>query len=222
MRKISLFVLIVAMAAMSLPAQPAQALTAQQFYLVPVEQIGSTRGPEYFAWRFDDEQGSITARWAMMDYGFLNNALLLAFDMTQADHDALCAHADVYCFPDNLDTPANTTLKSYVETINLPSDWTTPSTSNRELLRKLAGIMQFNQRYGGSICPGETFLGAGGVTLDTKWNALSAAQQACFNQTISSFGVTYTVTGNPSLRTIIKRGGDIWDGVPFILGGFEF
>lgn len=216
----SVFIAILLLCAMLV--QPAQALTAQQFYLVPIEQIGNSRGPEYFFWRFDNDAGSFRESWAMMDYGFLNNALLLAFNMTQADHDALCAHIDVYCFPSDLDTPASQALKVFVEGINIPNDWTTPSTTNRELLRKLAGIMQFNQRYGGSICPGQTFLGTGGVTLDTKWNALTAKQQTCFSNTIASFGVSYTVSGNPSLRTLIKRGGDIWDGIPFYMGGFEF
>ena len=221
MKKI--IVLLVVLALAFLPARTVSAVGAQNFYLVPIEQIGSARGPEYFCWRLNPiEEPCIPSRWSMMDYGFLNNALVLAFGISQADNDALCLNANVYCFPDNIDTPASQNAKSFMETINLPSDWTTPSTTNRELLRRLAGMLQFNQRYGGTVCPGQTFLGSGGITLDTKWNALTSQQQACFNNSLASFGFPSGVTGNPSLRTLIKRGGDLWDGVPFFMGGFEF
>lgn len=221
-KTISIAISLILLAAMFLQPSPARALSAQQFYLVPIQTINTSyRVPSYFCSRFVTSN-CIASQWALMDYGILPNGLLLAINISQADNDALCLHADVYCFPDNLDTPASQSLKGFVEGINIPSDWTTPSTSNRELLRKLAGMMQFNQRYSGSVCPGETFLGVGGVTLDTKWNALTTHQKDCFNQTVITFGVSFTVSGNPSLRTIIKRAGDFWDGIPFYLGSFEF
>jgi hypothetical protein len=219
--KYSILIIIVLLAVF-LP-RPVHAVAAQNFYFVPIEQVGSFRGPEYLCWRGNPiGEPCIVAHFAMMDYGFINNALVLIFDITQADHDALCLNADVLCFPDDIDTPASANAKAFVETVNLPSDWTTPSTTNRELLRRMAGMLQFNQRYGGTVCVGETFLGAGGITLETKWNALSQHQQDCFNNTLTSFGFPSGVQGNPSLRTLIKRGGDLWDGVPFFMGGYQF
>ena len=193
-----------------------------KIYLVPIEQVGSSRGPEYFTWRFDANGPSINCVWSLMDYGFVNNGLLVAHDILPADHDALILHSDVYVFPDNWDAAISdkTVIDALFEAINIPTDWTTPATTYRELLRTLAGMFQFNQRYGG-LSNGQSVFG-GGITLETNWNSLSAQQQSWFNQTIASFGYVYTVQGNPKLRTLAKQVGDLWGVQPFIMGGFEF
>lgn len=206
-----------------LPVQTAQAEgEALKIYLIPIEQVGNFRGPEYFAWRFDGNGPSINCRWSMMDYGFINNALLVAHDILPADHAALILHADVYAFPDNLDQPISdkATIDVFFEAINLPTDWLTPSSTYRELLRKVAGMMQFNQRYSG-ISGGQSLFG-NGVTLDTNWNSLTAQQKTWFNDTVHSFGFPQNVNGNPKLRSLAKQAGDLWGTTPFLMGGFEF
>lgn len=193
----------------------------EKVYLVPIEQVGNKRGPEYFSWRFDANGPSINCRWSMMDYGFINNALLMAHDILPADHAALILHADVFAFPDNLDQSiTDPNVSTFFETVNIPTNWLTPSTTYRQFLRYTAGMFQFNQRYGG-ISGGQSIFG-GGITLDTNWNSLSTQQKTWFNQTLASFGFLNGVTGNPKIRTLAKQAGDLWGDAPFFLGGFEF
>lgn len=202
---------------------PAQAEVSMNLYIVPIEQVGSARGPEYFAWRFDQNGPSITSTWSMMDYGFINLGLLYSPDISQTDHDTLVQNNDVYAFDlANLDGQITdkATLDAFFEPLNIPTDWVTPSSTYREFLRNLAGLFQFNQRYA-VISGGASFLG-NGVTLETRWGQLTTQQRNWFNQTLASFGYQYTVSGNPKLRILAKQAGDLWGETPFILGGVEF
>lgn len=193
-----------------------------KLYIVPVEIVGNYRGPEYFAWRFDANGPSIACRWSAMDYGFLPYMLVVAHDIVQADHDALVVKTGVYAFPDNLDQsiPPNT-LNTYFEAINVPTDWLTPATTYRQFLRYMAGMFQFNQAFGGQS-GGQSLFG-GGITLESNWNGLSAQQKAWFNAALQQLSPGAPgVTGNPKLRTLAKRAGDLWGANPFVMGGFEF
>lgn len=220
MKKVIFFVLLLLLTIQAIPAQAEG--ESMKIYLIPIEQVGNARGPEYFVWRFDANPLSINCRWNMMDYGFINVGLIVAHDITPADHAALILNSDVYAFPDNLDQPINdkAVIDVFFEGINLPTDWTTPSTTYRELLRKTAGLMQFNQRYSG-ISGGQSIFG-NGITLESNYNDLSAQQKTWFNSTLVSFGWLGGVQGNPKLRALAKQASDLWGNAPFILGGFEF
>jgi hypothetical protein len=198
--------------------------TMQKIYLVPIEQIGNDRGPKYFCWQ--DGDTDCIQDWGGMDYGFVPSMLIVARNISQAQHDALILNADVYAFPDNLDQsiPPNT-LNAFFEGINLPTDWLTSSTTYRELLRYTIGMFQFNQRYSG-IAANETgqarSIFDNGRTLDSSWNSLSAQEKTWFNATIQSFQPgAPAVTGNPKLRTLAKRAGDLWGARPAYIGGVE-
>jgi hypothetical protein len=202
----------------------------QKFYLIPVEVVtqddGLYRGPKYFTWQHDPDPPGIACQWSMMDYGFINSALLLAKDITQADHDALILNADVYAFPENLDAavPSNT-VNVFFEAIKLPTDWLTPSTTYRELLRQVAGMMQFNQRYGGIYA--ERYGGWHSIfdtaTLQTRLNQMSAQEREIFLATVQSFGYNPALVPlNSRLRQLVKSAGNYWVDQPFYLGGIEF
>lgn len=221
MKRIKIAVLVAVLFVFAaLPVTGVGAVASENFMLVPVEVVGSARGPEYFKWRFDPDLDSLTNRWAAADYGFLPTMLLVAFDMSQADHDALCANVDVYCFPDNLDQPiSDGNIDAFFEGLNIPTDWLTPSTSYRELMRSTMGLFQYNQRYSAEC--GHSLLGEGGYSLDDKWNVLSTADQVCFDAVSASFGLP-SVVGNPTLRSLVKRIDAYWQGQTFQLGGFDF
>ncbi len=191
-------------------------------YVLPIERAGNQRGPKYFPWRHDPDPPGINCLWAMMDYGFIDYGLLLAFSILPADEAFLAAQADVYAWPSNLSVAINdrARIDIFFETISVPTDWLTPANTYLQFLRQMAGLFQFNQRYG-TLSGGQSILG-GGVTLDTQWNSLTSQQQAWFNQTIASFGYTYTVSGNPKLRTLAKQAGDLWGAQPFYIGGYQF
>jgi len=193
----------------------------QKFYLVPIEQVGGARGPKYFSWRFDPDPPGIDCRWSMMPYGFFSYALVLAHDITQTDHVALILHTDVYNFPDDLDTAvSDPNIDVFFEGINIPTDWLTPSTTYRELLRQLAGMFQFNQRYRG-ISEGHDLFET--ATLDTRLRNLSSQEKIWFDATVVSFGYDPNlINDNSFLRQLIKQAGNFWSGQPFTMGGVVF
>ena len=202
-----------------------------RFYLVPIETVGSYRGPKYFEWRMTDPPGSgIDCRWSLMDYGFLPYCLILAHDITQDDHDALVLHSDVYAFPDDLSGAVDDQdIDVFFEAIQVPTDWLTPSTTWLELLRNMAGLFQFNQKFGGIAAAetGELHSVFDNVTLDDTYNDLTAQEQGWFDATIAyfeqAFGIDVpAVLPNMKLRQLAKAAGDFWEDRPFYMGGAAF
>jgi hypothetical protein len=157
----------------------------------------------------------------MMDYGFMPSALLLARDISEADHASLILNADVYAFPDNLDSPvSDARVSTFFEAIRLPTDWLTPSTTYRELLRQVAGMMQFNQRYGGISGGHSIFENA---TLSTRLRQMTTQERAWFLATVESFGYDPAIVNtNSQLRLLVRQAGNYWQGIPFYMGGLEF
>lgn len=196
-------------------------------YLVPVETTngGARRGPKYFSWRFDpDPPGIVCTRLSLMDYGFLPSFLAYARGISEADHTALIAHADVYFWPANLQQSISPqdTIKTFLEGINIPTNWTTAATTYLELLRSLAGMFQFLQRYGALSGINDPLFDAT-VTLDTRYRNLSAQRQAWFAQTVESFGYPSSIINqNSQIRQMLKFAADAWGAQPFYLGGMEF
>lgn len=191
------------------------------FYLVPIITYNSIyRVPKYFASRFNTT--GILCQWSAMDYGLHPYILILAKDITVADDAFLALQPDVYSFPLNLDlaiTPTDN-LKSFFEVIKVPTDWLTAATTYRQFLRMMAALFQFAQRYHG--ISGQALL-SGSITLESRYNDLTAQQKTWFNQTITSFGYDPTlVSGNKKFRLMLKSIADFWGAQPFILGGVEF
>ena len=194
-----------------------------KFYLIPIESVtvGETtmRGPKYFKW--GGNPAGITCRWSMMDYGFVPSALLLAHDISDIDHAALILNADVFAFPDNLDAPVvPNSVTTFFAAINLPTDWLVSSTTYRELLRQVAGMMQFNQRYGGISGGHSIFENA---TLSTRLRQMTVQEQAWFLATVDSFGYdSSTISTNSQLSLLVKQAANYWSGQSFIMGGIVF
>jgi len=194
-----------------------------KFYLVPILTIAGVRGPMYFAW--EENPTGIVCSWSMMDYGFAPSALLVAKDIAQEDHDELVLNADVFTFPDNLDGPVDQAIQDFFEGINLPTDWLTPATTWLELLRQVAGMFQFNQRYGGIAAAetGELHSIFDNADLSTRLRQLTEDEQRWFLATVESFGFDPgVVDDNAMLRLLVRQAGDFWAGQPFYLGGMEF
>jgi hypothetical protein len=202
----------------------------QRFYLVPIETIGTSRGPLYIQWNVHGSPPDPTdldiGNWSMMDYGFAPFGLILARDISQANHDALILNADVYAFPEILDQAIDPqdNLDTFFETIGIPTDWLQPVNTYLEFLRQTSAMFQFNQRYGG-IAANQTgelhslIDDAGG--LDARYNQWDNQTQLWFDATLESFGYPPKV-GNPSLRQLMKQAGDAWGNTPFLMGGIEF
>lgn len=196
-----------------------------RFYLMPIETINNCRGPKYIQWSapgVESDPADLAIPFSMMDYGFLPNALVLAKSIGQADHDNLVANSDVFGFPENLDQPVSDPgIDTFFEAVNIPTDWLTPSTSYREMLRQMAGMFQFNQRYGGISGVNASLFD--NATLDTRLREMSDQEQAWFLATVESFGYEPAlVPTNAKLRQLVKTAGTYWDDQTFYMGGVAF
>lgn len=187
-------------------------------YLIPVLTVGNARVNKYlYDGRFNPT-GLQVGPWSQIDYGFLPTFLTVCPEITPANHATLTGNSDVYSFDaDGLGLPVtDPNIDTFFEPLGIPTDWLTPSTDYRELLRRINGMFRFNQRYG-RISGGGSILD--GRTLDARWNTLSAQEQAWFEQTAAEFGWAGGIPGNPSLRILVKRASDEWGVEPFTLAG---
>lgn len=86
-----------------------------------------------------------------MGWGFPNyTAFLLAGDVSQAQHNAMAAFADVSAFPPNLDNQiglARDTVVNALEQHNIPANWVRAGQTYRILLRVLTGMFLIAQKF---------------------------------------------------------------------------
>lgn len=195
---------------------------ATRFYILPIEQVGSARGPKYFAWRFDPDPPGLDVRWGMMDYGLMPTCLL-ATDVTTAQHNALVANSDVIGAPVNIDSQIGagniTTVRNALEALRIPAQTAVASDTYRDVLRVVAGVFQFAQRYHGEY--GKSIFDEV-TTLNTTWAELSTDFQNELLATAATMNIdTSGLTANTTMRQILKRMADAWQGKNFLIGGFS-
>lgn len=183
-----------------------------RFYLVPRVGVGTSQNPFRPKYVKQDELiagTSLQGRWSAMDYG-TENVFLLGVDITPAEHAALSAQSDVLAFPnaldDNVSALALTAVQTNLEALKLPGSWVTTNHTYRQILRAVAKLIVVAQRYAGLH---GVPLFEDGITLDSRWNQLSNAQQDRLRAVADSLeldrsGITATMT----LRTILRQVAD--------------
>lgn len=184
-----------------------------RFYLLPIERnaAGTSRGPKYFAWRYDPDPPGLSSQWSMKDYGSIDMAILAA-DITQADHDALILNADVYAFPADLSASMTLTnrqaMNTYLEAHALPGDWLSPTDTFKSAARTITGMMLYNQR----VCailgyPTDPYAG---LTLNTQYRNIANPLHDALSQAASELGYAWNVANNDQVRKILKLMADQW------------
>lgn len=183
-------------------------------------------GPKYFSGWSDTYPASIPdSVWSQIPYGYGAVCLLAVTDILPASATFLAAQADVYEFDlGNLDAqlgPDRDTLIALLEGFNLPTNWTTPSTSYRELLRYLGGIYDFNRRWWvkhirATGLQGDLFDFVG---MDDKWNSLLQSGKDAFEAVLADAGFPQGVSGNPTMRSLVRQGGSYFEQQELRLGG---
>lgn len=198
-----------------LPDDPEQ--PGREFYVA---------GPKYFDGWSEFYTGDIPDRtWALLPYGYAGACLIVVQDILPASAAFLAAQADVAEMDiANLDASLGAdrdVIAALLESFNMPTNWTTPSTSYRELLRYLNGISVFSREWW------RRYIRLTGnntelwdlVTPDDRWNQLGATEQAIFEDVIAAYGYPDGISGNPTFRFMIRTAGDTFAGTSFTLGG---
>ena len=199
---------------------------AYRLYLIPIELRDGVRGPAYLCWGIEPPPGCLARGWSMMDYGFTAWGLVMVKQITQEEHDDLVTNPDVFAFPENLDSAVDQEVQPFFEGAHLPTDWLTPATTWRELMRDTAGMFLFNQRYGGIAAEqtGEIHSIFDTATLDTRLRQMSGDEQAWFLATVESYGFDPNVVNtNNRLRLLVRQMAHAyWADRMFKLGGVAF
>lgn len=193
-----------------------------RFYIIPIERIIiggiNNRGPKYFYWK--ENRTGITDPWNMIDYGLIDQAVI-ASDITQVNHDSLVLNPDVYSFPVDLNQTMpqieQNNLSSFLETIKIPGQWLSGTQTYRTVLRIITGVFLYIQRVCGIIRIDPTTVP--GVTLNSQYQDLDLTLQSALNQAAIDLGYDFSgVSGNTTLRSLLKNMADQWGTRPIYIG----
>lgn len=201
------------------PSAEAQS-TFMQLYVVPIRSFTTSEGLEARVAKYDDLLCAIGC--ATMDFG-LEPVMLVAGEMDLARDAAVTANADVLALPVDLDQAlggaGRNRVQSALEARNLPAGWVTATMTYRQVVRPVAAILLFAQRYHGLT--GARLFGSG-VTLDTAFGSLPAQVQQNLLRAAESLGYdTSALTASTTLRQALKAMSDQWGARPIRLNGVE-
>ncbi len=190
-----------------------------RFYLLPIERNGANRGPKYFSWSDDPDPPGIVCRASIKDYGSIDMGVVCA-DITQADHDSLVLHPDVYAFPENLDAgmaqAEKNALNTYLESNAVPADWLKVGDTFRAALRVVTAMFLYMQRVLAILLyPANPFAG---LTLNTQYQSIPNPLHDALAAGAISLGYTWNVSPNDQVRKVFKTMADQWGGRPILFG----
>jgi hypothetical protein len=198
-----------------------------RLYLLPTVEIAqggiTYRGPAYLPWRFGTgEAGLESLRWAIKDCGG-ESIVLAAVDGSSTQHTTLNGQANVIQIPTNLDATLTsgqvTAAQNRLETLHLPGNWISTSTTWRELVRFLYGMFSLLGRFHAKA---RARLLAGAVSLSTTYGELPVGVQTTLLNTAQSFGVsTDGLQDTTTLRVILRAFANAWLTTPVTIGGVE-
>lgn len=175
---------------------------AIRIYLVP--KIGTGFGSDPFRPAYISN-GGIAGNWQAIDYG-KEAWMLVAADVTPAEHNAITANSDATAIPANLDQQigaALATVQSKLELANLPADWVTSAMTYRTLLKWTIRILLLMQRFCGFDEAAARFFAT--VTLDSTVGDLTAAVRQRLNTVAQSFGLdTSSITLATTIRAALR------------------
>lgn len=133
-------------------------------------------------------------------------------------HVSLSSKPDVLTIPANLNSPVGTTdlprVRDFLESATIPGQWINSSSSWREVVRMVCGLIIFGQTFDGLSAPGTVPFGAqleGNLNLQwrdlptqTRDNALAAALIRGYD--------TSWISNTDTIRNILKVFADLWGG----------
>ena len=192
-----------------------------RFYILPANVIvrGDSiyRGPKYFVGRFNPDGLDISH--SMQDYGLIP-AMVVAAEVTQAQHEMLVAELDVVAAPEDIDQNiseiALPKVVSVMEALRIPAGWVDSTYTYRAILRMITGLFKVAQRHHGMH--NEALIDSP-AQLDLRWNQIPLARRQRIMATADSFGYSYSeVTNQWPIRRILKHLGDQWADRPFKFG----
>jgi len=178
-----------------------------RFFLDPIfVATDGSQLPKYFA--YGDPNRLVRVNTQTRYYGE-EPLMLVAADVDDTQSALIASQPDVTKFADDLDQQLGAdldTMQTALETLKLPAQMLTATTTHRQVLRGISGVFQIAQ-----CMAGKGFnIFAGGVTLSTTLGSLpTAARQALTNcATTLGFdttGITLSSTIRQVLTAIVQQ-----------------
>jgi hypothetical protein len=179
-------------------------------YLMPI--VVGSRG-RFAQIRLPKYLGLVDGRsCTMLRYG-QEGACLFVVDITDEQHTAMVANADVRAFPANLDTAvtnaARTQIVNALEALNVPAHWVANGQTFRMVLRRLAGIFALFCNLEGRAL---RFLQS---SLDSQINTLPQPVRTGMQDAAQALGLsTAGIAGTTTLRAALAAIGAQFDSRP--------
>lgn len=174
---------------------------AWRFYMVPKIGTGIVGAFDPFRPKYIADLG---VNYRALPYGS-ENAFLVAADVTDPQHTSIAGNPDVSSFPQNLDAQVGAnlaTVQAELESWNLPGSWVSAQNTYRQILRQLANVLLFAQRFNGLFI-GRIF--TSGITLDTTVSQLTQTQRDRLKAAGNALGLDYSaVTGATTIRQLLR------------------
>lgn len=198
---------------------------ATRFYLLPQITTGNAFFPLELKYvRRDNGNGIWVNTYgdiASMRYG-KEDTMLVAVDVTPAQHTELASNIDVIAIPQNLDSNVSSTALAAVQTqlegLKIPTQWVTTANTYRDVIGFTGRVFMLMQRFDG--LNRRTFFESG-ITLDTRVNELTNAQKTALQNAAIDLGLDVsTLTPTMKIRAVLKLLVDMMG--PFTLRGQTF
>jgi hypothetical protein len=203
-------------------AGAAEAQDLARFYLVPkVTKPGFPGAVPKYLNPVDLPGVNVSA----MDFGN-EDTMLVGAAVTNQQHTAIAANADVIAVPSNLDNtmsaPALSTVRDRLESLKIPTAHFTTANTYREVIGVVGRLFQLFQRFD-AIQASEGRLGFFDldITLSSTVNDLRGALRANFVLAANQLGLdTAGISGSMTLRQALRN--LIAQMPPFTLAGETF
>lgn len=172
-----------------------------RYYFMPLITLPEGRGAAYLS--FPGNTG-LDVPYTLCTYG-AEDICLAAADVSTAQHDSLVAHSDVMAAPQDIDNNPSAgaviSMQTFLENINIPSDWVSTSLTYREILRAVLVMFQLMQKFCG-LQGGKLFESA---TLSTQYNQLPIEKRQALQAMAAHFSLdTSGLSGTSTLRDFLQ------------------
>jgi hypothetical protein len=159
-----------------------------------------------------------------MDYGPEPVCLVAVQDIPPETHTTLAGEPDCVAVPSDLDSEVGaqlTQVRNVIEALNIPAGWVQSTHTYRQLLRIVAAMFQFMQRF--AAVGGNTRVFQSGINLDSTYGSLPLNVRNALRDTADSLGYDRSgIVAGTTVRAMLKQMGDQWSQLEIHLGGETF
>ena len=188
-----------------------------RFYFMP-----TINGAPKYIQDMNNPDGVPVLQFTQIPYGLVNATLIVA-DVTEEQHQELNANVDVVAAPEDIDAQVSAiaipTIENLFDALKIPSGWVNTSHTYRQVLRRVAGLFLFADRYAGIF---EKPLVNSSSDLELMWNQVPSAIRQEWAFCADTFNYDYSaITNQWTVKRSLWHLSDQWGAQPIYMGFTE-